>query len=403
MPKPQLRAEQGWIFDNFLMLSENEDVLHPGIMGTRVDRGFAPEDLKAVYSRVSGRRSFPKAWAKRAAALEKSAQASEAAGRHATARHLWHRAALCYGRAQHLIPVHGNAAKIAAYEGLYRCYDRVIGMSGGSMEKVAVPFGDGGHSAHAVLHKAPGSGRKPTIVQLPGMDAIKEDVTSPFNNYYAERGMNVCAMDGPGQGECNFNAAWQTENNYEQAVSAVIDWLVARDDVDPDRIGVMGMSMGSRWGVLAAAHDARIKAVCGQMANVGPFDLIFEQAQPNFKRIFMYMTDYSDEAEFDAFTARLTQVRDAAKGVTCPHLLVAGDMDELCSPEDIAAFRANLAGPTELWLYEGVFHPMGEVAAEIYPAIADWLLATLNEGRPAGYDRLVYVEEGTSLHGYEHG
>ena len=39
MPKPQLRAEQGWIFDNFLMLSDSEDVLHPGIMGNRLERG----------------------------------------------------------------------------------------------------------------------------------------------------------------------------------------------------------------------------------------------------------------------------------------------------------------------------------------------------------------------------
>ncbi len=402
MPKPQLRAEQGWIFDNFLMLSDNEDILHPGIMGTRVERGFKPEDLNAVYSRVSGRRSFPKAWRKRAETLERMAGEAAGKGRDATARQLYHRAALCFGRAQHLIPVHGNAAKIAAYEGLYRCYDKVIAMSGGAMEKNSVDF-TGGLQAHAVLHKAPGGGRKPTIVMLPGMDAIKEDVVNPWNNHYAERGMNVCAMDGPGQGECNFNAAWQTEHNYEESVSAVIDWLVARDDVDPERIGIMGMSMGSRWGVLSAAHDSRVRAVCGQMANVGPFDLIFEQAQPNFKRIFMYMTNYADEAEFDAFTAGLTQVRDAAKGVSCPHLLVAGDMDELCAPEDIAAFRANLAGPTELWLYEGVFHPMGEVAGEIYPAIADWLLTTLNDGRPAGYDRHVYIEEGQTLADYEHG
>ena len=60
MVKPQLRGEQGWIFDNFLMLSDNEDVLHPGIMGTRLDRGFKLEDLNAVYSKVTGRRSFPK-------------------------------------------------------------------------------------------------------------------------------------------------------------------------------------------------------------------------------------------------------------------------------------------------------------------------------------------------------
>ncbi|SVD01841.1 uncharacterized protein METZ01_LOCUS354695, partial [marine metagenome] len=28
MAKQQLRSDQGWIFDNFLMLSDNEDVLH---------------------------------------------------------------------------------------------------------------------------------------------------------------------------------------------------------------------------------------------------------------------------------------------------------------------------------------------------------------------------------------
>jgi dienelactone hydrolase len=403
MPKPQLRADQGWIFDNFLMLSDNEDVLHPGIMGTRVERGFKPEDLEAVYSKVSGRRSLPKAWRRRAETLERMAREAEGNGRAATARQLYHRAALCFGRAQHFIPQHNNASKVSSCEGLYRCYDKVIAMSGGTMEKAAIPFGSEGHDAYAVMHVAPGAGRKPTIVQLPGMDAIKEDGTNPWNNYYAERGMNVVVMDGPGQGECNFHAAWQTGHNYEQAVSAVIDWLVARDDVDSGRIGVMGMSMGSRWGVLAAAHDRRIRAVCGQMANVGSFDIIFEQAQPNFKRIFMYMTNHADEEEFDAFVARLTPVRDAARDVTCPHLLVAGDMDELCSPEDIAAFRRNLAGPTELWLYEGVFHPMGEVAAEIYPAIADWLLTTLNEGRPDGYDRHVYIEEGRTLADYEHG
>ena len=76
MSKPQLRADQGWIFDNFLMLSENEDILHPGIMGTRLARGFMLEDLQAVYTKVTGRRSFPKAWQKRALSLHKASNAS---------------------------------------------------------------------------------------------------------------------------------------------------------------------------------------------------------------------------------------------------------------------------------------------------------------------------------------
>ncbi len=402
MPKPQLRADQGWIFDNFLMLSENEDVLHPGIMGTRVGRGFTMQDLNAVYTKVTGRRSFPKAWKKRAVVLEGMAKEAEAKGRLVTARRLYHRAALCFGRAQHLVPVHRNPHKDECYEALYRNYDKLIELSDGTMEKVRPEFAPG-HSAHAVFHAAPGDGPKPTVLILPGMDALKEDVANPFDNDYTQRGMNVCAMDGPGQGECNFNETWLTSDNYQQAASAVIDWLVARDDVDADRIGVMGMSMGSRWGVQVGAHDKRVKAVIGQMANVGTFDIIFEQAQPNFKRIFMYMTGYTDEDAFDEHMKTHDHLPDVAKNLTVPHLLVAGDMDELCTPDDIATFRANLADFSELWLYEGIFHPMGEVAAEIYPAMADWMLTTLNEGRAAGGRTDVYIEEGTTLADYDHG
>ena len=161
--------------------------------------------------------------------------------------------------------------------------------------------------------------------------------------------------------------------------------------------------MGSRWGVQVGAHDTRIKAVCGQMANVGTFDVIFEQAQPNFKRIFMYMTGYTNEDDFDEFMKRMDHLPDVAKSLKVPHLLVAGDMDELCSPDDIVTFRKNLGGASELWLYEGVFHPMGEVAGEIYPAMADWLLTTLNEGRSDNYERTIYIEDGTTLGNYEHG
>ena len=178
MSKPQLRADQGWIFDNFLMLSENEDILHPGIMGTRLARGFMLEDLQAVYTKVTGRRSFPKAWQKRALSLQRIAESAEKQGRLVTARQLYHRAALCFGRAQHLIPIHGNEQKESAYRSLYQCYDKVINLSDGNMIKKSVEFA-AGQSAYAVFHKAPGEGPKPTIIIIPGMDAIKEDVSNP--------------------------------------------------------------------------------------------------------------------------------------------------------------------------------------------------------------------------------
>jgi dienelactone hydrolase len=275
-------------------------------------------------------------------------------------------------------------------------------LSEGNIITDAVEF-EKGKNTYFIFHKASGNGPKPTILYLPGMDQVKEDYPNPFNNKFASRGMNICSMDGPGQGECNINAVWQDENNYALAAEKVVDWLIKRDDVDPEKIAIFGTSMGSRWGVQVAAHDKRIKAVVGQMANVGTFDLIFEQAQPNFKRIFMYMAGYTDEQEFNKFVERLDLLPDLAKKIDMPHLLVAGDMDELCTPHDIELFRSSLGGPSELWLYEGIFHPMGEVAEEIYPSIADWLLETINNGKPKNYKKEIYVEEGTVLSDYDHG
>jgi dienelactone hydrolase len=387
------RADQNWIFDNFLTLSDNEDVLHPGIMGTRYERGFRHMDLQAVYSRVTGRRSFPKAWARQAAIQEKKANDALDAGREVTAVHHFHRAALCYGRAQHLIPVDGHPKKIENYAGMRRCYDKMCELHGGKISRHEAEF-EPGKKTYFIYYPAPGEGPKPTVLVIPGMDMIKEDGLNPWNNVFHARGMNVCIMDGPGQGESNMNQVWVDQDNYARAASRVIDFLCERSEVDSTKIGLFGMSMGSRWGVEIGAHDDRVSAVVGQMANVGPSDIIFNQAQPNFRRIYMYMSNIQDDEAFDEFVEERDSIWPGiVKKLRANYLLVAGDMDELCPPEDIEVFMETLTCPKEFWLYEGVFHPMGEVAADMYPAIADWMLDTLSNGLPAGHDKRVIVED----------
>lgn len=380
------RAGQGWIFDNFLKLSDNEEVLHAGMMGVRLERGFKYADMERVFQRVSGRRSFPRAWAREAAKQEILADEANAAGRRVTAGQHFHRAALYFGRAQHLIAADRHPKKMEYHGAAMRCYAGLMDVLDGAVTRHEIEIEDGKKIA-VLFHRAPGDGPKPTVLHAPGMDQIKEDFPSPYNNEFTRRGMNICVMDGPGQGESNMNRVWQTVGNYGRAGSRVIDWLVERDDVDADRIAVFGTSMGTRYGVEIGADDDRVKAVVGKMANVGPSDVVYDQAQPNFKRIAMYMAGMADEDEFDRFT----EERDAyffAAGdrLNCPYLLVAGDMDELCPPEDIQNWMDRLTCPKELWLYEDVFHPMGEVAADVYPAIADWILEVLDKGLPEGHD-----------------
>lgn len=46
-----------------------------------------------------------------------------------------------------------------------------------------------------------------------------------------------------------------------ETVSRAVDYLVARPDVDPARIGIVGLSTGGELALLAAARDSRIKTV----------------------------------------------------------------------------------------------------------------------------------------------
>ena len=392
MRKQGPRANQGWIFDGLLKLTDNEDILHPGMMGNRLERGFKYGDMERVFERVKGRRSFPKEWARAAAKQEKLADAAYGTDRQITAGQHYHRAALYWGRVQHLIPVDGNPRKIAAHASVIRCYDRMMEIHGDSVTRFEVDIGDG-ENVYCLFHTAPGNGPKPTVLYLPGMDAIKEDFPNPYNNEFVRRGMNICVMDGPGQGECNINQVWQTIGKYAAAGKCVMDVLVARDDVDSGKIGIFGTSMGSRYSVEVAAHDERVKCCVGQMANVCPTDVIFNQAQPNFKRIYMYMTNIDDEAEFDTYADEMDDFFfSAGDNLKAPYLLVAGELDELCPPDDVEKWINRLKCPKELWMYEDVFHPMGEVTPDIYPAIADWILETLNNGRPDDHDVREYRE-----------
>ncbi|MHC0431909.1 CocE/NonD family hydrolase [Streptomyces sp. O3] len=66
----------------------------------------------------------------------------------------------------------------------------------------------------------------------------------------------------------NSRGFWQSGGEIEVAgppdiadASKVIDWALANTPADPDKVGMAGVSYGAGIGLLAAAHDKRIKAV----------------------------------------------------------------------------------------------------------------------------------------------
>jgi dipeptidyl aminopeptidase/acylaminoacyl peptidase len=75
----------------------------------------------------------------------------------------------------------------------------------------------------------------------------------------ADAGLGVLALDLPGQGASEGQSSWGVPERL--AIVAAVAWLGARDEVDPQRIGGFGVSMGAYVLAQAAVLEHRLRAV----------------------------------------------------------------------------------------------------------------------------------------------
>jgi dipeptidyl aminopeptidase/acylaminoacyl peptidase len=392
MPKIA-RSGQDWILDRFIgTLGVN--ALMPGFMTFMASPvvGFNNADLDRIVERTQGLSSMRRAYIRAAEYREGIAREAEAEGRTVTARRHYYLASLAYGFAQYTIQEDRSAEKKAIHDKSQACYAKVAEYAAAPIEKVEIPFVDEPAYEAAtfpgILHLPPGKGPWPCVIFIPGTDMYKEQMPNPEDNIFTKRGMACLSLDGPGQGESLLRMlkvrveTW----NYERAVSAAIDYLGSRPDIDPDRIATFGASTGSYWSARAALwearHGNRIKAAGGLAAQWEPaFVTEFEYAQPNFKTNYMYMAGEDSEAAFDR-AAPLHDLRGDIGEIRCPLLIVQGEFDELCTPEQVESIISRATAPYEFRIYEDEFHPLGGVALEAYEGAADWLKDRL-DGKPA--------------------
>jgi alpha-beta hydrolase superfamily lysophospholipase len=136
-------------------------------------------------------------------------------------------------------------------------------------EPIAIPFEDGVLPGYFCAATA--NARRPVVISVGGYDSTAEE--SYFWNAVAanERGYHAVTFDGPGQGSALFERGLTFRPDWSGVISAVIDAIVRRPDVDPDRIVVWGESFGGYLVPRAAARDRRIAACVLDPAQLGLF------------------------------------------------------------------------------------------------------------------------------------
>ena len=216
--------------------------------------------------------------------------------------------------AQHPIFYDDNPVKISTYNKLSEMVDRRSEVASYPIERVEVPFDDR-KTISCLLHLLPARRKAPCVIYVPGMDQSKEAFPKAVNNPAIARGMHILSMDGPGQGNSNIQKIRAVGDNYERAGAAVMDYLQDREEVDSEKIGVYGISMGSYWSLRLASYDHRAAALASGVACFNPNNTIFSQSSPRFKQVFMYMAGMEDEDEFDKMAKDMTVKGYAAAGL----------------------------------------------------------------------------------------
>jgi len=182
---------------------------------------------------------------------------------------------------------HSEGKRNAYEHGLaaFRAYGRLLDPP---VETVRIPFE--GKEIVAYLRLPKGAGPAPLVFGMNGLDSRKEGVMAR-SDAYVRNGIAAFAIDMPGTGE----APLLIDVGSERMLSAALDYLVERPEIDGSRIVVQGRSWSGYWAaVLAYTERDRIRGAA--VHGVG----IHQYFQPEWQQKAILSPEYL----FDLFPAR---------------------------------------------------------------------------------------------------
>jgi dipeptidyl aminopeptidase/acylaminoacyl peptidase len=167
-----------------------------------------------------------------------------------------------------------------------------------------------------------------------------------------DAGFGALLFDFPGHGESEGNVQW--DRGERDALEGAIDWTATQPDVDPERIGALGFSMGGYIVAQVASFDTRLRAV----AIAGTPSDADEQTRHEYRR-------WGPISQLPALWASrqagmrldILQPRDVVPAIAPrPVLVIGGTGDDLVPPYMARELYDAAGEPKELYLVPGAGH-----------------------------------------------
>lgn len=334
-----------------------------------VASGVPLADFEQVTAGITHWDEWCAAWSARAAIHEALGREALAAGYGYSAGQHLTRAALCYHFGKFMF-VHQPDEMRRAHMKVVECRNLALPVLDPPGERVKIPYEN--NVLYGILRRPAGAATAPVVVMCVGLDSTKEEL-DVYENILLARGMATLVFDGPGQGEAEYDLP--IRGDFEVPVAAVIDYIETRADLDRNRVGIMGVSLGGYYAARAAAFEKRIRAC---LSFSGPYSWVeIFDARNELSRDAFRVRSHCKTMEEAREIAKTLTLKDAAKNITCPIYIVGGELDRLTPPANAERIAAEVSGPKVLTIVKGGNHVVNNRRYMYQTQAADWMAQQL--------------------------
>ncbi len=330
---------------------------------------FADVDETMARIRSLKPEAWVREWRRTAERFERIGRDAAGKGRAATARELLLKASNYYRFAEMAL-LNDSDERHALQQASIDCYVLAGRFMDPPLERVCLQLGE--LQAPAYVRRPRGVGRPPVVLIIPGLGMVKEHPDFPSDIVLA-RGMAAMTVDLPGQGE-NRRHFSMDQASAVAIINAAIDYLVARQDLDGERLGLVGTSMGAAAAMLAAARDRRVKALV-EIAGFYYPTAWWERFPWQIKEFLRYVMGAKDHDELLELI-RPVSLQGHVKEIRCPMLIVHGQADIIVPFEESDLIWAEATAPKERFIFPSGDHGCVNLG-EARPLIGDWIAGKL--------------------------
>lgn len=279
-----------------------------------------------------GTQLFLQSWERMGDKLVGQAREDEANGRLISAGNKLGRAAIYLLTAERM-QARDYEPRKALYAKFQDCFQRGVKLARENCERVEIPY-EGAHLAGLYVRAEGVSGPAPILVQVNGLDSTKEMLYRVgLPGHLAKRGISSLCLDQPGTGEALRLHGLTARYDSEAWASKVVDYLETREDIDPKRIGVQGVSLGGYYAPRAVAFEPRfaLGAVWGANHNWGEVQLARlnregERPVPHYWEHVQWVWGTGSMDEFMALIPKIT-LDGVLDRIRVPFLVTHGEQD----------------------------------------------------------------------------